>query len=197
MSNVLIDDLPDSVEIGGEVYPIYTDFRPALRVILAFEDPDLAEIEKHGILLANLYETVPNNYAEALRMGMKFLNCGETNSAEESGPRLYSFSQDARFIFSAFQQTHGIDLETADMHWWKFSALFMDLGSETTFCQMVSLRKRVLTGKATKEERQVYSEIRDIIELDQTGSKSLEDRELEAKFLNLVKEKKNGRHRSE
>lgn len=189
--NVLVDELPEAVEIGGQVYPIETDFRAALRCILAFEDEDLTGLEKQAVLLDNLYAERPHDLQGAFEQAIKFLNGGHGSDGEESGPRLYSFSKDAGFIFAAFRQTHGIDLETASLHWWKFLALFMDLGSETTFCQLVSLRKRIKSGKASKEELRAYREMRDVIDLPET--RTVEDREAEAKFLQLVEEGKRKR----
>ena len=103
--------------------------------VIAFEDPELTGLEKQAVMLENLYPEQPTDPTAACEIAVRFLNGGsETGEGEEDEPlRLYSFSKDAGFIFSAFRQTHGIDLETAELHWWKFLALFMDLGAETTF----------------------------------------------------------------
>lgn len=148
--------------------------------------------EKQVVLLENLYPFLPSNMSEAFRLGIKFLNGGEEVEEETSeinpALRLYSFSQDANFIFSAFRQTHDIDLETAELHWWKFLALFMDLGADTTFCNLVSLRKRVKTGKASKEELRMYRELKDVIDLSEPVLLTNEEREQEAEFMRLVEE---------
>jgi len=184
--NILIDRLPDTLEISGREYAINADFRTCLKIILAFEDAELASIEKQTIMLTNLYKEPPENVAEAIDKGIWFLNGGE-ESGRGDGPRLYSFEKDANFIMAAFRQTHGIDLETANMHWWKFMAYFMDLGGETTFSNLIGLRKRIKTGKATKEERQIAAEMGEIIKLPETDSRTLEERESEARFMEKVK----------
>jgi hypothetical protein len=125
---------------------------------MAFEDNDLTPQEKQIILLSMLYPTIPPDTQIAIEKANLFLNGGEIGEVKD-GPRLYSFSKDANFIFSAFKQTHGIDLDTAQLHWWKFLALFMDLGSETTFCQLTALRNRLATGKASKEEKSAAREM--------------------------------------
>lgn len=116
--NILVEQLPSAIEIDGQEWPINTDFRACLRVIMAFEDVELTTQEKQVVLLENLYPSLPSNVPEAFRLGIKFLNNGEEveEATSEINPalRLYSFSQDANFIFSAFRQTHGIDLETAE-----------------------------------------------------------------------------------
>ncbi len=185
--NILIEQMPTAIEIDGHDYEINSDFRTCLRIILAFEDPELAMIEKQIILLDNLYKERPENIKEAFEKGIRFLNGGEKDRETESNMRLYSFDKDANYIMAAFQQTHGIDLEKAEMHWWKFLALFMDLGSETTFSSIVGLRKRLKTGKATKEERQMAVELEDIINLQELDDRSLEEREEEEEFRRLIK----------
>lgn len=189
--NILIDELPSAVEIDGREYALETDFRACLRAILAFEDSELTTWEKQAALLDNLYPEQPHDLEEAFRLGVRFLNGGEEVGEDEDAenkvsPRLYSFSQDARYIFAAFRQTHGIDLETTRLHWWKFLALFLDLGADTTFCNLVSLRKRIKTGKASKEELKVYREMRDVIDLPEPDTRTYEEREQEAEFMRMV-----------
>jgi hypothetical protein len=184
--NILIEELPDSVEIDDVEYSLNVDFRSCLRTILAFEDYELTTQEKYQIMISNLYQEVPTNLTKAVALGIKFLNGGEESKDEDGGnsPRLYSFSQDAGYIFSAFQQTHGIDLESTPVHWWKFLALFMDLGSETTFCSLIGLRKRIKNGTATKEEKRAYREMKEIVDIPDYKSPDMQARETE--FLQLV-----------
>lgn len=187
--NILTEALPDTVEIDGMEYPINTDYRAALRVILAFEDGALTDYERQVILLTNLYPDVPPNLSVALEKARLFLNGGDMLGADQSpSPRVYSFSRDANLIFAAFRQTHGIDLQQARLHWWEFLALFLDLGQDTTFCQLVGLRKRIKTGKATKEERAAAREMGALIDIPEIDTRTLEEKELAQMFLALVAE---------
>lgn len=169
--NILLEKFPTAVEIDGEIYKIDTDFRNCINIILAFEDPQLLIQEKQMIMIELLYEQIPDDYTKAAEMAVKFLNMGEEGS-EESGnhvsePRVYSFSKDAKYIYSAFKQSHNIDLETIKyMHWWKFCYLFADLG-ECTFTRLIDLRSRKVKGKLTKEERQYCAQNQNIIDLPQ------------------------------
>jgi hypothetical protein len=155
---------------------------------LAFEDEELTGYEKQMIMLNNLYPTLPENIEAACTQGLKFLNGGDSEPSEETPTRLYSFSKDANFIFAAFRQTHGIDLETTQLHWWKFLALFMDLGSDSTFCNLVSLRKRVKSGKATDEEYRAAQEMGDLFDVPEMDIRSTEEKERERLFMRLVEE---------
>jgi hypothetical protein len=195
--NILTDAPPETVEINTTEYRLNTDFRACLKIIMAFEDNELTPQEKQLILLGNLYSVVPNDLEAALDCANWFLNGGKdsaTNTDEEN-PRVYSFAKDGNFIYAAFRQTHGIDLATANLHWWTFLALFMDLGQDTTFCQLTALRKRLKTGKASKEERAAAREMGDMIDLPDIDNRTLDEKELESEFLRKVREleeKRNG-----
>jgi hypothetical protein len=186
MSNILTDEFPTAIEIDGEQYEIRTDFKSSLRTILAFEDPELTPDEMQQILIVNLYIRIPENMEEAVKKGIKFLNCGNDDVESRVSSRLYSFSQDANFIFAAFQQTHKIDLEVATMHWWKFFALFMDLGSDTVFCNLTGLRDRLNSGEASDQEKKLAQKMQSVVELRETYEPSYEACELEDQFMQTL-----------
>lgn len=184
--NILVDGLPETVEIGGRVYQLNTDFRSCLKIIMACEDSGLTGYEKSLVILTNLFPEIPDDLNAAMEKAKWFLDGGEIHREIEEGqyqPRVYSFSKDANFIFAAFRQTHGIDLKTAQLHWWEFIALFMDIGQDTTFSQLAALRKRVKTGSASKEERKMALEMGDMFDLSDIGSRILEELEAEDEFM--------------
>lgn len=132
---------------------------------------------------------MPDDIEAAFTQGVKFLNGGQIGEEKEEVPiRLFSFEKDANLIFAAFKQTHGIDLSnTENLHWWKFIALFMDLGSETTFCQLIGLRKRVKTGKATKEEKEAAREMGDMFEIPEPEEPlTAEEQQREREFMRAL-----------
>jgi hypothetical protein len=196
--NILIQAFPKVIDVNGVEHEINSDFRTCLRIILAYEDDSLTGYEKNTIMLRNLYrvythnQKLPADIQAAAEAGVKFLNGGDEVKVGEGeiGLRLFSFSKDARFIFSAFRQTHGIDLETADMHWWKFLAYFMDLGADTFFCNLTGLRKRLKTNKATKEERAMADEagMKELIDIPQPDNRTAEEKDKEDLFFRLVAE---------
>lgn len=187
--NILTEKLPEEILVHGQAFPIFSDFRTCLTIILAFEDPELALIEKQMILLDNLYKEKPSDLTEATIKAIEFLNGGVPSESAE-GPRLYSFEKDSSFIYAAFQQTHGINLSQVSLHWWEFLALFMDLGSETTFSGLVSLRRKLKTGRATKEEREAAREMGSLITLPELDHRTVEEREQEQEFLTRWKNRK-------
>lgn len=185
--SILIDSLPTSLVIDEVEYKINSDFKACIRIMSAFDDPELAWAEKTIIMYENLYIDKPVDFEQAILQGTIFLNMGkEVEESEISLPKYYAFEHDANLIYSAFYQTHSIDLQTTSLHWWKFMALFMDLGSDTGFCSMVNLRKRLNDGTATNEERAMARDMSDVVYLPDTTSLSLEDLETEQAFMDAL-----------
>jgi hypothetical protein len=189
--NILLDDLPETIIIEGVKYPINYDFKSCVKSIMAWEDKDLTGYEKQLITVENLYRVIPENLDLATKEAVNFLNGGEFNEGEKSEKelRFYSFTKDANFIYAAIKQTHGIDLTSENIHWWKFIALFMDIGSETTFCGLTGLRKRVKTGKASKEELEMALEMGSIFDIPDIDKRTPEEKRRSNEFRSKLKRK--------
>lgn len=196
MFNVLVDEFPTSIEVSGIPYKVNTDFRFSLSTMLAFEDSSLTAYEKSVIMLHNLFgDIVPENTEEALEKCQWFLNCGAEAGEEEADTRrLFSWSKDANFILAAFSATHGIDLQSVKMHWWRFYALFMDLGQDTTFCSLTALRKRYFAGKCSKEERAMIRDMGSVFEVPDSQTLSLEEQEIANKLKENYRKAKEARN---
>lgn len=182
--NILAGRFPTSVEIDGREYALNTDYRVGLKCILAWEDQELTAREKTLVMLRLLYKEIPPDTQKACELAVYFLNCGEEKEGESDFParRVYSFAKDAKYIYSAIRQTHGIDLETVKyLHWWKFCYFFLDLDPDCMFQQMLHLRQQKQQGKLTKEERAVYYRLRDILDLP--GEKDAQTRSAEEEFM--------------
>lgn len=137
------------------------------------------------------FEELPLDTVEELaKQAVWFLDRGEETKAT-SKARVYSFAKDADLIFGAFKQTHNIDIDTVDMHWWKFVTLFMaGFSEDTAFSNLVSLRKRHAEHKTTKEERAAIAKMRDIFDLPRTDKRTLEQKRNANKFFELAEEGK-------
>jgi len=190
--NILTDALVEELVIDGIAYSIDTDFRNCLRIMLAFEDTELTDAEKQMIMLYNLFgDQIPDNVEAAIKEAITFLDGNLVDyqaGTKGKGVRLFSWKKDATFIFAAFRQTHSIDLSEAQMHWHKFMALFMDLGSQTTFCQLVSFRDRLASGKASSDEKRAAQELGEIVEVQYIDTRTLEEKETMDNFYKLYEE---------
>ena len=170
MNNILTAPLPKRIKISNEIYDINYDYRTIINILLAFEDEDLTKEEQLYIMVKNLYkkEIPEKDMKEACEKAIKFIDCGvEEKDIKPSSSRIYSFKKDANYIFTGINSTHQIDIEEkSDLHWWKFMSLFMDMSPDCMFGELIYYRKRKQEGKLTKEEKQNYEKIKDIVELD-------------------------------
>lgn len=188
--NILVDQLPEAIRIKGKDCQINSDFRTGIEIMVAFEDQELTPNEKSLIMVDRLYVEPPPDLDEAILKAVRFLDGNPDEPPEPSdhpGMRLYSFTKDARLIYAAFKQTHGIDLQKEDLHWWQFLALFMDLGADTAFSNLINLRRRVKTGSASKEERQAARDMGSMFEIPDEDTRTLEEKIAADKFMRLLK----------
>lgn len=198
--NVLVDKFPTKAKLGNDIYNINTDFRVGINIMRLYEDNSLNIYEKTEIMLSLLYEKeIPLDLKEiAIEKAMIFLNAGESdkknNDANRDGiktKRLYSFEKDAKYIYSAIKKsTHGeIDLENIEyLHWWKFVYYFLDLDEKSFFSQMIYLRNQKNKGKLSKEEKVVYANLEDILELDNSEDYTEEEQIAINKFMKGLEE---------
>lgn len=166
--NILIDGLPTAIEVSGQICGINPDYQTGLKIIMAFEDYELVAQEKCAVLVQLLYKETPQNFSEAVRLGIKFLDCGEAKQEGSTGDgiRKYSFTHDARYIFAAVDRVLRGKLSKGEpVHWWEFVMAFMDLPEDCLMSRIIYLRAQHAKNKLTKEERQQYYEMQDILEL--------------------------------
>lgn len=112
--------LPDTVQVDGRAFAINSDFRTMLKILAIMADPEIIEGHKNSMVCAKFYrEQPPENWDEGFSW---FLRCGD-EVPEGKEERTFDYSFDAPEIYSSFRMLYGIDLFTADLHWWQFSAL--------------------------------------------------------------------------
>ena len=196
--NVLLDRLPDTVNIGGREYPIDTDFRAGIEFELA--------VQRGASTLADLlrpwYGAVgyPQDIVGAVDAAIWFYRCGATEDkpTEENGAQAttshhrqsYCFEFDSDAILSSFWQAYRIDLTTADLHWWVFRALLSGLPEESEFKRRVYIRTCDTKGMSKKQKEQIMKQ-RKALEIKRPGKKdTLADRN--RKMMEYVAQRLNG-----
>ena len=174
MFNLLLDALPTEYE----GYLIRTDYRIGIQISQALEDEKLEPYERIGIALSLLYGNgIPP--ADIAYAGLRwFLNAGldqsqdeeDTGTApeEDDGIRYFSFDYDAARLYSGFRRAYGIELDRAEMHWFRFLSLLGDLG-ECAFTRVVDIRSADLS-KMDKETKRAYAAMRRKVALPQPKS---------------------------
>lgn len=167
--NILVDELPSSVMIGGDEYRIRTDFRVWVLFEMLWQDDDMGESGKVRRSLELCYYEIPARYGEAVNALLWFYKCGREERAREreaaarrKRTRVYSFDYDADYIYAAFMTQYGIDLQDVDLHWWKFRAMFNALTSQNEFVKIMEYRGIDLTEDMPEGQKAFYRKMKTI-----------------------------------
>ena len=163
----MVFDLPTAVEFGGREWAIETDYRQVLRVLAAYEDPDLSDAEKVMVCLYNLYvdfEEIPREQLQAAYdAATAFIDNGNVG---EQGPRTMDWTQDAALIFPAVNKAAGFEVRGVPyMHWWTFLGLFMEI-KDSVYSTVLGLRQTRARGKKLEKwEKEYWAQNRRLCEL--------------------------------
>lgn len=157
----MIGELPKSVCVNGVYHSIRSDFRDILKILCAFNDPELENSEKVYICLFILYEDfdeIPDtDYEAAFKAAIQFIDHG-TDSNGPKSPRVMDWEQDEGIMFPAINKVAGFETRAADyLHWWTFIGYYMEI-SEGVFSNVLSLRLKKAKGKKLEKwEREYWS----------------------------------------
>ncbi len=148
---------PESVKVGENDIPVDTDFR-----IMARFETSVRKSDSAGILsaLSDFFKgNIPTDYMAAADAAVNFYLCGKNppeniENSPKNTKRCYDYDEDSRYFIAAFRQQYGIDLETAKLHWQKFSALFAGLTDETELVKIMRIRCTKTSEITDKAERE-------------------------------------------
>lgn len=203
--NLLTDLLPETVQVSGKEHRINTDFRASILFEEMIQDKNITEeqrffieellnipefkgdqkkarlLAKYNSGLSLYYSDIPEDLEGAISQMLWFYQCGKTEEQKQSGKgkkqeQIYSFAHDADYIYAAFMEQYGIDLNAADLHWWKFSAMFAGLKEDCLISKVMGYRAADTTGM-DKEQKKFYKKMKEIYKLPENVSE--EDRILE------------------
>lgn len=163
-------DLPTSLFIGGVEYPIRTDFRAVLDVLIACNDPELDDRYKVATMMEIMVpdiEKVPEEHMEeAAEKVRAFIDCGQSPEPDRKRPQLVDWEQDAPIIVPAVNGVAHTEIRALPyLHWWSFWGYFMEIG-ESLFSSVVTIRQKKAKGqKLEKHEQEYYRENRKLIDI--------------------------------
>lgn len=173
--NMLIEGLPETVEIGDAIIPIRYDFQTGILFEEMIQDDGMSNREKFAAILELYYPErgfSAGQVIEAAQRAIWFYRCGKDpednpgksgDSSTDGVP--YSFEYDAPYIYAAFMQDYGIDLTQADLHWWQFRALFDALSENTQFMKIIGYRTMKIPPKMPKEQKAFYNRMKEVYRL--------------------------------
>ena len=182
--NLLIDKLPTDYE----GLKINTNFRSFILFELLMQDNEVSQKDKILLTLSYFFDERPKDVKKAIEGVLWFYRCGEKEKHSKSGgngkqKQIYSFEHDAKYIYSAFLDQYGIDLNEIEyLHWFKFRALFEGLKSDNKICEIMGYRAIDLNKIKDKEEKKKYRKLQREFALPDNRSKE----EKEQDFANSL-----------
>lgn len=185
----MIGALPEVLTVGGEDYPIRTDYRNILQVFEAFQDPDLQPEEKWIVAIYLLFEdfscdddvlqAAQNGFdlEEAMKQISWFISAGQPEKQVLEQPT-YNWTQDEQMIFSAINKVAGRETRELEyLHWWTFLGYFNEVG-EGTFSFIVGIRHKLNKGKKLeKHEKEFLSHNKELVLMKKPKTKEEQEQE--------------------
>lgn len=152
----MIGALPKTLTVGGKVCKIRTDFRVALTIFEAYNDPELSPRDQAAACLKCLYETPPPDIAEALRQAAWFLDGGGCVKLKPLPVKTIDWEQDESMLFAAVNKAAGQEIRALDyLHWWTFLGFFSEMG-ECLYAQILNIRQKRARGKPLEKWEQEF-----------------------------------------
>lgn len=190
--NMLLDVLPTTVVIDGVQYDLNSDFRYSVMFEMLMFDDEVSDTDKLQKALKLYYgNRIPKNIEQAVDKLMWFYRCGKEEPQKpkrrkrsRSVDRYYDFDYDAAYIYTAFLQQFGVDLQDEQLHWWKFKAMFQSLSDTTEFVKIMGYRSIKIDQNMTKTQKDFYSEMKRIHALPLPKTEVDKIREIEAALMN-------------
>lgn len=183
----MVGDLPRTISVNGTDYKIRTDFRDVIKIVTAFNDPELEDEEKVYVCLLILYvdfDKIPkDDYEAAYKAAVAFIDYG-TEGNENHSPRTIDWEQDEKILFPDINKVAGYDVRTSKYtHWWTFIGYFLAV-TEGLLQTVISLRSKKARGKKLeKHEREFWNANKGICVLKE---KLTEEEQAEKDRLNAL-----------
>lgn len=164
--------LPKTVEVDGRHVPIRSDFRAALDICAALNDPELTDRDRSEVAVKIFYPEWDRitNYQEAVERLLWFLSAGmDSDERKQQPPKLMDWAQDFKLIVAPVNRIAGRDVrELKYLHWWTFIGYYMEIG-DCLFSTIVSIRRKKQQHKPLEKwEKEFYNENRELVDLPES-----------------------------
>lgn len=188
MFNVMLDDLPEKYE----GYPICTDFDIGIQIMQALENEELTQQEQIDKALSLLFLKDIPDMQTAINGLLWFLtDWNHDNNKSEDKTKVTDWDIDQWRIYAGFKQHYGINLQTDSLHFWEFMGLLTNL-PECAYTRVVDIRAKKLTNKMSKEEKNMYTRLKEVYALKQSKPVEYTDEQKQAidDFDRMMEEQK-------
>ncbi|MCH5202751.1 MAG: hypothetical protein J1F17_06050 [Oscillospiraceae bacterium] len=162
----MIGLLPTTLKVENREYKIRSDFRVALLIFQAYNDPELSDYEKAMVCVECLYIEIPHNYRQAIKQAMWFLDGGDMPKSRKAPKKIIDWEQDESIIFPALNKVAGCETRAVEyLHWWSFLGLFNEVG-EGLYSSVMNIRAKKAKGrKLEKWETEFYNDHKELVDL--------------------------------
>lgn len=153
--------LPNTVNVGGRDFSIYTDFRVWLKFIISASKMRQDDVMDVSYLFKNEKpDYCPMHELIAFAKPKSEL----PRQIKHSDVITIDYELDSDLIYSAFLGQYGIDLiDVKELHWHKFLALLNGLNDSTKLREVMGYR---CYEKSMDKDRDVYEELRRAWEIE-------------------------------
>ena len=170
--------LPTTVTVSGIEYPVRTDYRVILEILVMLDDPDLSDGDKTEALLRMFYVNQSPDPMAAVEAFRRFVDprCEDKNLTSRNA-RLISWQQDFDLMVAPINHILGCEVRALDhLHWHTFLSAYLEIPPDSVFARVLRIREKLRQGKKLeKYERSWYNRNRDLVHLRQRFSKSEEE----------------------
>lgn len=160
--------LPRSFEFGGVRYAVRWDYRAALDIFEALNDPDFDDAARAYAALHIFYraaDSIPSQYGQAAADRCLWFLRGGRDEPQTQRPRLLDWRQDFPLIVAPVNRVLGYDIrERRRVHWWTVLSAYHEIG-DCFFSQVVHIRNLRAKGKLKdRADKEFYRENKDVID---------------------------------
>lgn len=187
--NILIDILPTTVNIEGIEYAINSDFRNSILFELLMQDKELTDNQRIIKALELYYPVCPKNINQAIDWMLWFYRCGKDittskGAGKGKSAQIYSFDFDDDYIYAAFMDQYGVDLQDVNLHWWKFKAMFKALKEDNELVKIMGYRAMDLSKIKDKEQKSHYKNMKELYKIPMSKDEKEKLNDIEEILLN-------------
>lgn len=186
MFNIMLDPVPAT----WKGFPIESDFRIGIQISQVLEDRDLTDAERYEKISDLFFPGICpdlSEQGEAIRWFLTAWN-HDRNRESKNTVRVLDYDIDQWRIYSAFRNQYGIDLNTADLHYWEFMGLLTTL-DECAFTRVIDIRMKKVKPKMPKEEKEAIRQAKKIYGLEQRSEETSDaDKEKQREAVRLFEE---------
>lgn len=160
---------PTKIEVKGNIYPINTDYKVALKCFDIINDKEIGDLERTYAVIYKLFGFIPDDeYMEIfVKKASIYLACGETQEQQLSKNRDIDINYDMKYIIASFRSDYNIDIVNEHMHWYEFNNLVSGLTPKSIMSRIRDIRNYDLSEISDPKLRRKIIEAQEIVSLPQ------------------------------